>query len=56
MKRKIAMPVPSKEKIVKYKVYDQETDKYITGSTNQLTWQLMKRVGLKKHLTMVYLV
>lgn len=42
MKRKIAMPVPSKEKTVKYKVYDQETDKYITGSTNQLTWQLMK--------------
>ena len=36
------MPVPSKEKTVKYKVYDQETNKYITGSTNQLTWQLMK--------------
>ncbi len=40
--RKIVMPVPFEEKTIKYKVYDEDSDKYITGSTNNLTWQLMK--------------
>ena len=40
--RKNAMPVQFEEKTVKYKFWDEETDKYITGSTNELTWQLMK--------------
>ena len=36
------MPVQFEEKTVKYNFWDEETDKYITGSTNELTWQLMK--------------
>ena len=36
------MPVPFEKKTVKYKTYDEQSDKYITGNTNQLTWSLMK--------------
>jgi hypothetical protein len=36
------MPVQFEEKTVKYRFWDEETDKYITGSTNKHTWQLMK--------------
>ncbi len=42
MKRMNAMPVPFEKKTVKYKTYDEQSDKYITGNTNQLTWSLMK--------------